>query len=344
MDRIVKGSALSALVAGTVVAASACGPDIVSVYVDGGMQGDVVIDVHKDTKPDVDAAFDAGDGGVSFNLWPASTGPIIRRSGPVMLDVPNVYLIWYGDWSSSKAPVIVDSFFHDVNDSDWMAMSTGYWTNFEVIELGMSQIRPLYVSGHVRLAQSVSVGYPLGNDIGTVGVRSTVTDALTQQRLPYDENGIYYVLTSADVKEGGWNGFCGTYCGWHDHVAFNGKDIKFVFVGDPQQQCANGCTMQDRAEAVGASSSPNGDWGADAMMSVVAHELTETLTDPDIDAWFDQFMYENADMCAWRFEPVFRTDAGAVANVHMGTHDYMIQQNWTLDDSVDAGGRCDLHK
>lgn len=341
MSKTTSGLVFSALIAATMVLGPACGPDVVSVYVDGATP-DASFDVQRDVKPDV--KFDAGDAEVSFNLWPPSVGPIVRRSGRVMLDVPNVYLIWYGDWSSSKAPVIVDNFFHDVNDSDWMAMSADYWMSVQVIDRGPSWVRPSYVSGHVNLAQSINVGFPLGNDVGIDGIRTTVTDALDQQKLPYDENGIYYVLTSANVKEGGWNGFCGAYCGWHDHVVHDGKDIKFVFVGDPQAQCANGCTMQDRAEATGANTSPNGDWGADAMMSVVAHELTETLTDPDIDAWYDQFMYENADMCAWRFEPVYKTDAGAIANVHMGTHDYMIQQNWTFDADAGTGGRCDLHK
>lgn len=338
MNKTLGGLVLGTFLATAMVTGTACGPESVSVYVDSGVQSDVSIDVSKDAKPDV--RFDSGDAAVSFNIWPPSPGPIVRRTGPVMLGTPNIYLIWYGDWSNSKGKSITNDFFHDIDGSDWLMMSADYWMSTNVID-NLTQTRPVFVSGHVNLAQSIDVGYALGKNLGQDGAKQVVSDAITQQRLPLDTNGIYYVLTSADVQEGVWGGFCNGYCGWHDHQSVMGQDIKFVFVGDPQLQCQNGCTMQNRYEALGADHSPNDDWGTDAMLSVVAHELTETLTDPDINAWYDQSVYENADMCAWRFEPVFKTDSGSYANVHMGDHDYLIQENWVLDES---GGHCALHK
>ena len=37
------------------------------------------------------------------------------------------------------------------------------------------------------------------------------------------------------------------------------------------------------------------------MVSVIAHELEEAATDPDLNAWYDNRGYENADKCAWTF-------------------------------------------
>ena len=38
------------------------------------------------------------------------------------------------------------------------------------------------------------------------------------------------------------------------------------------------------------------------MVSIIAHELEETTTDPDVSAgWFDSKGAENADKCAWTF-------------------------------------------
>ena len=37
------------------------------------------------------------------------------------------------------------------------------------------------------------------------------------------------------------------------------------------------------------------------MASVIAHELEEAATDPDLNAWYDSRGYENADKCAWTF-------------------------------------------
>jgi hypothetical protein len=72
----------------------------------------------------------------------------------------------------------------------------------------------------------------------------------------------------------------------------SGSDIKYAFVGDPGANAS--CSMQ-------TSVSPNGLPGPDAMASVIAHELEEAATDPDLNAWYDRRGYENADKCAWTF-------------------------------------------
>ena len=35
------------------------------------------------------------------------------------------------------------------------------------------------------------------------------------------------------------------------------------------------------------------------MASIIAHELEEATTDPDLNAWYDRRGEENADKCAW---------------------------------------------
>ena len=57
----------------------------------------------------------------------------------------------------------------------------------------------------------------------------------------------------------------------------------------PAQTDANTCSSQ--------ALSPNGNEGADAMANVMAHELNETITDPDGDAWF----HVNTAGRSWRF-------------------------------------------
>jgi hypothetical protein len=43
-------------------------------------------------------------------------------------------------------------------------------------------------------------------------------------------------------------------------------------------KCHDGCASQ--------TSSPNNNNEADSMASIIFHELTETATDPHIDAWY----------------------------------------------------------
>ena len=89
-----------------------------------------------------------------------------------------------------------------------------------------------------------------------------------------DTNGVYFVLTSSDVHK---SGFGTSYCGWHSNASIGGKDIKYGFIGDPSVQYPLNCGAQ--------ATGPNGSSGVDAMASIIAHELEEETTDPDLNAW-----------------------------------------------------------
>ena len=68
--------------------------------------------------------------------------------------------------------------------------------------------------------------------------------------------------------------------------------------------------------------------------NIIAHELEESVTDPDLNAWYDNRGQENADKCAWTFGAVSRAPNGAAYNVTLGgsngipSTNYLIQQNW----------------
>jgi hypothetical protein len=64
------------------------------------------------------------------------------------------------------------------------------------------------------------------------------------------------------------------------------------------------------------------------MASTIAHELSEAVTDPDLNAWFDSAGNENADKCAWNFGSTFAATNGASANLNVGTREWLIQENW----------------
>jgi hypothetical protein len=144
-----------------------------------------------------------------------------------------------------------------------------------------------------------------------------VSSAISSGRLPKDPNGVYFVLTSADVNE--TSGFCTQYCGWHTHSTISGSDIKYAFIGNPDR-CPSACEAQ--------STSPNGNPGADGMASIISHELEESVTDPDLNAWFDRRGAENADKCAWTFGTVSPAANGSAYNVVLGGTQYLIQRNW----------------
>jgi hypothetical protein len=306
-----------------------------------------------DSAIDMDAGSDvqikeAGEGGYDFNMWPPASGTIIYNGGPVMTNPVHVYLLWYGGWNNNTTVPIVEDFVIGLNSSPYFSITSTYYELVPINSLSKPAQAPkghAYATDVLIFVKSVFTGYTHGTTLTDDDVFSVVSDAIDSQQVPSDPTAIYLVLTSSDVKEGsGFGGFCGGYCGFHSHTVYNSADLKWAFIGDPAP-CLNSCTAKTKYDEYGITHSPNFNWSSDGMVSVIAHELSEIITDPDWDtmrAWVDSNGMENADRCAWNYGPIYSTANGSAANVKLGGRDYLVQQNWLLDIN-DAGQRCAMH-
>ncbi len=249
---------------------------------------------------------------------PAGAAPRLRvrgnginyHGGPLLVAGPNVHYIWYGNWSSTAQSILTD-LANGIGGSPYFNINSTYYNGSSV-----------HVANAATLASTAFDNYSRGTSLADADIQ-----AIVAAQNPTDTNGVYFVLTSQDVNE--TSGFCTQYCGWHTHATINGLDIKFAFVGNPAR-CPSACTN--------GTAPPNGDVGADGAASIVAHELEEATTDPDLNAWYDTRGEENADKCAWTFGTTSNNGTG-VYNMVLGGRDFLIQQNW-----VNAnGGLCSTH-
>jgi hypothetical protein len=247
----------------------------------------------------------------------AGSSGISYHGGPVMLGAPNIYFIWYGNWSGNTAPAILQGFAGSLWASPYLNINATYYNGSE---------SP--ISGQLTYAGSATDNYSHGARLSDSAVQSIVASALSSGALPTDTNGMYFVLTSADVNE--TSGFCTQYCAWHTNGTINGQDIKFGLVGNPDR-CPSACEAQTH--------SPNGNAGADGMANMLGHEISETLTDPDLDAWYDRRGNENGDKCAWNFGTTQRASNGSQFNVKLGSKQYLLQKIWANA----SGGYCAIH-
>lgn len=237
------------------------------------------------------------------------------HNGPVILGTTNVYYIWYGNWSTN-AQNILTNLASSIGGSPYFNINTTYYST----NTGSKK----FVTNAVHFGGATTDNYSHGTALSDSGVRAVVSSAITSGQLPKDANAVYFVLTSADVNE--TSGFCTQYCGWHTHASIGGKDIKYGFIGNPAR-CPSSCSN--------GTAPPNGSVGADGAASIIAHEIEEAVTDPDLNAWYDRRGAENADKCAWKFGTTYNNGTG-IANMNLGGRDYLIQQNW-----VNAnGGFC----
>ncbi len=254
-----------------------------------------------------------------------STGtisPMITYHGGQVMSTPTVYLIWYGNWAQTNGTdnaigqTIVRDFLFGLSNSGHFKINTSYGSP----------------TGLVNVGSEYSDNYSLGVNLSDSNVKSIVSNAVYGGKLPRDRNGVYFVLTSSDVAES--SGFCTKYCGWHTAGTIAGLTLKYSFVGN-SARCLSGCAAQPNG--------PNGNAGIDGMLSILAHELEETVSDPlPTSGWADSQGGENADKCAWTFgsNPLIAPN-GAFYNMTLpaksqATRNYLIQRN------LDANSVCYL--
>lgn len=243
------------------------------------------------------------------------TPPITYHGGPI-IQVPVIYYIWYGNWNQgngSDTPdgqQILRDFAGSIGGAPYFLINTTYSG----------------VQGGVIFGGETTDNYSRGTRLRDRDIQTIVTSAISSGRLPYNTNGVYFVLTSSDVSE--LSGFCTKYCGWHTAGTASVGRIRYSFVGNANR-CLNACAAQN----IG----PNGNAGVDAMVSIIAHELEEAATDPDLNAWYDSAGAENADKCAWTFgQTLLKAPNGAIYNVTLGSRNYLIQRNLKHDATGDT--------
>lgn len=257
------------------------------------------------------------------------------HGGAVLKGNVAIYDILYGSWVTG-GPHASDSGLTISLVETWIGNpSSGQdSSNWEAINTTYGDATG-DASGHATLTRDAFDSFSAGTTLSTNdgSLQGVVARAINSGRLPLNPNAIYFVLTTSEVNAtSGSAAFCTQFCGFHNHTTINGVDIKYAFVGNPDR-CPSACEPQ-------FPKSPNNSPAADAMVNVMAHELVETMSDPDLNAWFDGSGNENADKCAFKYGPVQFDANGAkynqtITGTAIGLH-WLIQMNWENS----RGGGC----
>lgn len=143
-----------------------------------------------------------------------------------------------------------------------------------------------------------------------------IKSAITARTKPLPINsksGIYLILTSDDVYV---QDFCDNVCGFHHYTSVSdmGHTLPFAWVGNSGRFCPGICSypfaVPQYIPGLKALTPPNGDVAVDGMISVIAHEIVETASNPFGNAWYagsdPTFPVEIADLC----EGIYGTGGG----------------------------------
>jgi hypothetical protein len=248
------------------------------------------------------------------------------HGGPILGGTVGLYVIYYGAFSSTKpiaAQTIVNDFLSNLSGTPQFDVNTTYYDSV-----------PEHVTGALAFPQfAYDTSYSQGTSLGSSSIPKIIAKAF-QNGLHPDANGVYFVITSPDVKV---SGFCTSFCAYHTRNMINGVDIKYALIPDPGQAC-NGC--DGNFFLSGKTTTPNGDIGGDEMTDSIMHELSETVTDPDLNAWYTSNGAENGDLCNFNYGKIYTAANGSTANAHLGSRDYLIQTIW---ENVGAGSCANMY-
>jgi len=259
-------------------------------------------------------------------------GNLSYHNGPVM-QTNHVYTIYWvpsGYSVSSAYKTTVDKFFTDV------AAASGATSNVYGIDAQYYDTvgRIAYSSAFNSSTDSVMDGDALPASGCSDSYTSVcLTDAQIQAeiRTVINRNGwstsptnFFVMLTAQGI------GSCsGSSCAFSQYCAYHGSSSGLYYANMPYADTV--------PAACDTNEYPNKDAAADSEINVLSHEHNETITDQQLNAWYDRRGYENGDKCAWNFGAV-SGPAGAEYNQTINGHTYYLQQEWNNKISG-----CSLH-
>lgn len=243
------------------------------------------------------ALFAGGTNGIVFahgahgNPHHASSPNLVYHGGNVLASGADVTPIFWGSsWSSYSGDKMsgIDTFYSGVGGTAY-AQTNGEYS-------GTTGPVSTAVGSHAHLVDTDAApsGAPSTGQVLAI-VAAKIANPVA--------NGYYPVYSDQPRGHAG-------YCAWHSWGTIGTTPVQFAFFfnldGDP------GCDPHDTS---GLHSQ-----GLAALGNVSGHELSEALTDPRGDAWYDNSGEENADKCAWTF-------SGSL--VQFRGSSWKIQGNWS---------------
>jgi len=207
---------------------------------------------------------------------------LVYHSGPVMTSGAVVRTIFWGtSWTAADPKVTgLATFYGGVGGSDYIG------SNSEYTQTGGTHVgTTVTYQGALIDTKAAPTKAP-----ATSTIQTEVCSALSAAHVTPVTNGYYPVYVTTKRGSAG-------YCAWHSWGSCAGVNIQFAFFFNLDGDA--GCDPGD--------TSTNHPQGVAALANVSGHELSEALTDPRGNGWYDAQGAENSDKCAWTFGAPFVT-------------------------------------
>jgi hypothetical protein len=230
-----------------------------------------------------------------------AAAPLTYHGGPIMAAGAAVRPIFWGtSWASSPGDKVsgLTTFYSGVGGSSYAG------TNTEYTQTGGAHVSSAVSSSGALFDGTAAPRHAPSTNAVLAEVAKMITNPVT--------NGYYPVYV--DTKRGHAG-----YCAWHSSGNVGGVTVQFAFFFNLDGD--SGCDPGD--------STSTHSQGLEALANVSGHELSEALTDPHLNAWYDSSGAENSDKCAWTF---------GSSKLSFGGTSWKIQGNWSNAAALTGGG------
>lgn len=207
--------------------------------------------------------------------------------------------------------------------------------------VGNSTFGGAFVDTHPFPASSCNEpGLSLAACLTDAQLQTEIDAVLKQEGWSGTTSHLFFIFTPQNVGSCADAGstYCAfqSYCAYHSFFQSPDGEGTVVYANEPDAGGTPACdTGQD----------PNND-DADRTIDTLSHEMNESITDPLLNAWFDQAGGEIGDKCAYFFGNSLGSTGAAPNsdyNEQIGSGKYYLQEEWsnkTPDPSTGATGGC----
>jgi hypothetical protein len=226
----------------------------------------------------------------------AKAGNLINHGGPVITSAKVVFIFWGPTFSNAASP-----------DHTYATTLQAFRNQFGTT----GEYNTITQYSGIQLA---NLGSGTADWFDTSTPPTRVTDSNVRAEVnrylathTFNNSTIYEVVipSTSYSDDGSGATSCGgprlSYCAYHSHFTSSGHDVKYSI--EPFPSCS-GCKVS------GWSNAQN-------QEHFTCHETREAVTDPDLNAWFDNSGQEADDKCAWSPTPF------------LGTGGYGYQYEWS---------------
>jgi hypothetical protein len=239
----------------------------------------------------------------------ALSGPLLYNGGPVMTGTVTTYAIFWlpasgklqnGSATSMSAHyqtvqknLLGDYPAHGIDNNN-----TQYYQIVGTVKTYLQNKGSLggsYVDTSAYPASGCSDSATPGNCITDAQIQAEIQNVMTLKGWTGAINKMFLLFTSSG--EGSCFDSSSTSCAYVQYCAYHGYFLSGttpVIYGNEPYGNTSAC------QAPGTPS-PNSDPVADTAATAASHELTEAITDPELNAWYTSSGYEIGDLCAYNY-------------------------------------------